>query len=293
VGNKSGDKELGAFVKIKKATIRTGIIIVAAACLLLLFARFHQERIVEEKIVKVSGNIEGTEVRISFRVPGQIIELLSDEGIFLKIGDMVARLNTDELMKIKMEAEAALNAAEYKYKLARDNHVRAENLFIAGAISDVDRETAETKAKSTKADMETLRASLELAKTRLGFAYLASPLNGFVLVKSAETGEVIQPGAPVFTALDLDNIWVTGYINERDLGKVKLDQAAHVQTDTYPGKKYKGWVSFISQEAEFTPKYIQTDIERVKLVYRIKVRVNNSSLDLKPGMPADAYITVK
>jgi HlyD family secretion protein len=64
-------------------------------------------------------------------------------------------------------------------------------------------------------------------------------------------------------------------------------------TDTYPGKKYRGWVSFLSQEAEFTPKYIQTTEERVKLVYRIKVRVDNASLDLKPGMPADAYIHVR
>jgi HlyD family secretion protein len=84
---------------------------------------------------------------------------------------------------------------------------------------------------------------------------------------------------------------LTAYINERDLGRVKLGQHADVTTDTYPGKKYKGEVSFISSEAEFTPKTIQTTEERVKLVYRIKVRVDNTSLELKPGMPADAYIS--
>jgi HlyD family secretion protein len=71
---------------------------------------------------------------------------------------------------------------------------------------------------------------------------------------------------------------------------VKLGQKARVSTDTYKGKHYNGWISFISQQTEFTPKYIQTTEERVKYVYRIKVRVDNSSLDLKPGMPADAYI---
>ncbi|MCX5712658.1 MAG: HlyD family efflux transporter periplasmic adaptor subunit, partial [Candidatus Omnitrophica bacterium] len=85
----------------------------------------------------------------------------------------------------------------------------------------------------------------------------------------------------------------TAYINETDLGRVKLGQKAVVQTDSYKGKKYNGWISFISSQAEFTPKYIQTSEERVKYVYRIKVRVDNSSLDLKPGMPADAFITIE
>ena len=100
---------------------------------------------------------------------------------------------------------------------------------------------------------------------------------------------MVKSGTPVFTAVDLNNIWVTAYINEKDLGRVKLNQQAEVVTDTFPGKKYKGWVSFVSSQAEFTPKFIQTQEERVKLVYRIKVRVDNSSLELKPGMPADAY----
>ena len=86
------------------------------------------------------------------------------------------------------------------------------------------------------------------------------------------------------------NLAKLGYINEKDLGRVKLNQKAHVMTDSYHNKKYSGWISFISQQAEFTPKYIQTTEERVKYVYRIKVRVDNSTLDLKPGMPADAYI---
>jgi len=112
-------------------------------------------------------------------------------------------------------------------------------------------------------------------------------------VKSALAGEVVQTGAPVFTSIDLNNIWVTAYVNEIDLGRVKLNAKASVETDSYRGKRYPAWVSFISQEAEFTPKYIQTTEERVKLVYRIKVRADNSSLELKPGMPADAYISTE
>jgi len=242
------------------------------------------------KFIKVSGVIEGDDVRISFRVVGQILELLTDEGEVIKIGDTVARLNTDELMKIKNEQAAALKAAEFQFVLDKVDYERAEKLLKVGSISTQSRDTAKTKFDASRANVEQLRASLELANTRLGFAELASPLNGYVLVKSALPGEVVQVGAPVFTAVDLNNIWVTAYIAETDLGKAKLGQKANVETDTYRGKIYNGWVSFISDQAEFTPKYIQTNEERVKYVYRVKVRVDNSSLELKPGMPADAYI---
>ncbi|MDD5116148.1 MAG: efflux RND transporter periplasmic adaptor subunit [Candidatus Omnitrophica bacterium] len=241
-------------------------------------------------MIKVSGNIEGDDVRLSFRVQGQIIELLTDEGKVVKAGETVARLNTDELVKIRDNAEGSLRAAEHQYALDKLDYERAENLFKAGAIPMQQRDAAKTLADADKANIEALNASFELAKTRLGFAELISPLNGYVLVKSSLAGEVVQIGAPVFTVIDLNSIWVTAYINETDLGRVKLDQEAYIVTDTYPGKRYKGRVSFISSEAEFTPKTIQTTEERVKLVYRIKVMADNSSLELKPGMPADAYI---
>jgi HlyD family secretion protein len=246
-----------------------------------------------EKQIKVSGNIEGDDVRISFRVDGQILELLTDEGEVIKKGDIVAHLNTDELSKVKANAEAALKAAQYNYELSKIDYVRAENLLKAGAISAQKRDTAKTTFDADSANVEQLKAQLELADTRLGFADLASPLDGFVLVKSSLAGEVVSPGTPVFTAIDLSNIWVTAYINETDIGRVKLNQKAYVTTDSYPNKKYSGWVSFINNEAEFTPKFIQTTEERVKYVYRIKVRVDNASLDLKPGMPADAYILLE
>lgn len=272
--------------KIKPIFIIAILVILAstAAFFILKFERG------QNKVIKVSGTIEGDDVRISFRVAGQITELLTDEGLVIKKDQIVARLNQDELSKVKAEAEAALKLAEYQYKLDNDDYVRAENLFKAGAISAQKRDEAKTKADTDRANIKQLKASLELANTKLGWTDLAAPLDGYVLVKSALPGEVVQAGAPVFTAINLDDIWVTAYLNESDLGKVKLGQKAYVQTDSYKGKKYDGWVSFISSQAEFTPKYIQTTEERVKYVYRIKVRVDNSSLELKPGMPADAYI---
>ena len=84
---------------------------------------------------------------------------------------------------------------------------------------------------------------------------------------------------PVFTLIDLDNLWMAACVNESDVGKIKLNQRAYVMTDSYPNKRYDGWVSFISEQTDLAPRYI-------------KVRVDNSSLDLKPGMAADAYIMV-
>lgn len=278
--------------KIKKIKFIIALVILAALASSSYFYISYRNNH-NHKWIKVSGNIEGDDVRISFRVQGQILELLTDEGEVVKKGGMVARLNTDELIKIRDNAKAALKAAKYQLSLDRLDYIRAENLFKAGAISAQKRDAAKTQADADKANVEQLTASLELAQTRLGFAELASPLNGYVILKSALAGEVVQIGAPVFTVVDLNNIWVTAYINETDLGRVKLGQAAEVKTDTYPHKVYKGWVSFISSQTEFTPKFIQTSEERVKYVYRIKVRVDNSSLDLKPGMPADAYINLQ
>ena len=269
-----------------KLIILFGVIIIMGLISVIFFVKEHNHN----KVLKVSGNIEGDDVRISFRVDGQIIELLSDEGKVVKEGEIVARLNTDELMKEKDNAAASLLAAQFDYELAKVDYERSENLLREGAVSMQKRDQDKTKYDASAAKVEQLKASLALTQTRLGFAELASPLNGFILVKSSLAGEVVKSGTPVFTAVDLNNIWVTAYINERDLGRVKLNQEAEVTTDTFVGKKYKGRVSFVSSQAEFTPKFIQTQEERVKLVYRIKVRVDNSSLELKPGMPADAYI---
>ncbi len=278
---------------MKKKSKLIVILAVAAAVGLGVFLYSNVKKKILEKSVKVSGNIEGDEVRLSFRVAGKIKELLVDEGSVVKEGDIVARLETDELTKIRDQAQGQLQATQYQYSLDKIDYDRAENLLKAGSIPAQKRDAAKTQMDADTANIEALKASLDLAVTRLGFADLATPINSYILVKSALAGEVVQIGAPVFTVVDLNNLWVTAYINERDLGRVKLNQKAEIKTDTFPNKAYNGWVSFISSEAEFTPKFIQTTEERVKLVYRIKVRVDNSSLELKPGMPADAYILLE
>lgn len=166
---------------------------------------------------------------------------------------------------------AALHEARARYALVKKGP-RQENIDRA------------------RAELQKARAALALAETRLGYATLTSPMKGLVLSDNVEPGEYVVPGTPVITVGDLENVWLRAYINETDLGRVKVGQRVRVFTDTYPGKVYEGRISFISSEAEFTPKNVQTEKERVKLVYRIKVNIPNPRMELKPGMPADAEI---
>lgn len=276
---------------VKKSKLIISVFMVLLISFLFIYLR--EKRIYMNKMVKVSGNIETADIHLSFRVSGMIKQLLVDEGDMVKSGDVLAKLDTDELEKIKIQAQASLEAAQYQYELDKADYERAENLFNTGAIPTQKRDEAKTKVDAGKALVEQLKASLGLANVRLGFADLTSPIDGFVLVKSAEQGEVVQPGAAVFTVADLHDVWLTAYINEKDMGRVKINQPVEIKIDTYTDKVYTGRLSFISHEAEFTPKQIQTTEERVKLVYRIKVKVDNPELELKPGMPADGYILIE
>jgi HlyD family secretion protein len=107
-----------------------------------------------------------------------------------------------------------------------------------------------------------------------------------------EPGELVTPGAPIVRLAALDSVWLKVYIPEPEMGRVKLGQSAQVTSDSYPDKQYAGRVIEISQEAEFTPKNVQTKEERVKQVFWVKIGVDNPDRELKPGMPADAEISV-
>jgi HlyD family secretion protein len=143
---------------------------------------------------------------------------------------------------------------------------------------------------AARAEMNQAQANLELAQTRLGYATITAPVTGVVLARPMEPGQVAAVGATVLTLGDLDHVWFEGYIPETDLARVRFEQKARVTTDTYPGKHYAAWVSYIAGKAEFTPKSVETFKERVTLVYRTKVRVENPGHELKPGMPAEAVI---
>jgi HlyD family secretion protein len=357
--------------------------------------------------IVVSGNIELTEVNIAFKTAGRLIERTVDEGDAVKKGQVIARLDRDQLMaqrerelaglesarsqlaqsetslawekatlaadieqrradlgsnearlaelkngarpQEKLDARAAVESVQSEIDRAKKDWDRAQTLYknddISTAQFDQYRnrwESAQAALKSAterealvlagpraevinaqQGQVERARAAVKMAEanslemkrrqqdlatrqaeiarstasvalidTQLADTIVSSPVDGVVLVKAADVGEVLAPGTTVVTVGDIDHPWLRGYVNETDLGKIKLGAKAKVTTDSYKGRVYQGRVTFISSEAEFTPKQIQTEQERVKLVYRIKIELDNPHRELKSNMPADAEIVL-
>jgi len=169
---------------------------------------------------------------------------------------------------------------------------RARASLKMGEANSLETQRREQDVAARRADIERARAQIALIDSQLADTIAVSPIDGVVLAKAADPGEVLAPGTSVVTVGDIEHPWLRAYIREQDLGRVKLGAKANVTTDSFPGKVYNGRVSFISSEAEFTPKQIQTAEERVKLVYRIKIDIENPRHELKSNMPADAEIPV-
>ena len=361
----------------------------------------------EDRLI-VSGNIELTEVNIAFKTAGRLVERSVDEGDNVKKGQIIARLDRDQLAaqhdretaavasseaqlaqartgvdwqratlradieskhadlaaaeaklnemkngarpQEKVDAHAAVESASAELERAKRDWDRAQTLYknddistaqfdqyrkafenaqaahksaiereslvlagpraeqISGQAAQVERARAALKMAEANAlelkrreeELTTRRAEIARSKanvtvidTQLNDTVAASPVDGVVLVKSADVGEVLAPGTTVVTVGDIDHPWLRGYINETDLGKVRIGSPVKVTSDSYKGKVYNGKVSFISSQAEFTPKQIQTQQERVKLVYRIKIDVENPGRELKSNMPVDAEILLQ
>ena len=201
-----------------------------------------------------------------------------------------ARTAYETALARQHEVEEQFKLVEAGPRQEEIEQARAARLEAQERFALVKKGPRQETIDQARARLEQAKQSLALATTRLSYATLAAPFSGVVLSKHVEAGEYVSAGTPVVTVGDLEHVWVRAYVNETDLGRVKLGQKARATTDTYPGKRYEGNVSFISSQAEFTPKSVQTSQERVKLVYRIKVDLLNPRMELKPGMPADVEI---
>jgi HlyD family secretion protein len=355
--------------------------------------------------IRLSGNLEITEVTAAFKTPGRITEILVKEGDTVKRGQLLARLETDALEMARArdragiaaaesalaqlrtdtertrevlereagmrqaeiaqaeahlrdleagartqeiaQAQAALEEAKAQLDQATADWERAQRLFRNEDISRVQYDQAQTRYRTVtaavqaagerlalvregprkeaivlaKAQVNRARAALQLTEanrkelvrkaqeaalrqaeidraraqagvteTQIADTELRASIDGVVLARPAEPGEVIAAGMPVVTLGDTARPWLRGYVTETQLGRVKLGQKALLRVDSFPGRTFEGVVSFLASEAEFTPKQIQTPEERVKLVYRIKIDVPNPEGELKNNMPMDGEI---
>jgi len=146
------------------------------------------------------------------------------------------------------------------------------------------------QVEAARAQVNVARAALAYAESRLRETLISSPLTGVVLRKTLEAGEIANPGVPILTLMDPGNLWLRAYVPEADLGKIRLGQPARIKIDAFKDRAFVGKIVEIASEAEFTPKNVQTHKERVNLMFRIKIALDNAGGLLKPGMPADAEI---
>ncbi len=230
------------------------------------------------------------------------------------LDEMVSGFRKEEIG----EGRAALKQAEELRDDALRDQERARRLFDGGSISREMLDKAQTAFRVAEAGVDQAQQRLQILEDGVRPERLAAqranvaqadaavaqvdaalrnsvvviPFAGIVTVRHREPGETISPGLPVLTLLDPEDRWVRIYVTEDRIGAVNLGQTADIFSDTYPDRSYGGEVIFISSEAEFTPRNVQTTEERVKLVYAVKVRITGDpSHDLKAGIPADVVLS--
>ena len=214
----------------------------------------------------------------------------------------ISRVQYDQAQTRFRSVTAAAQNAEQRLALVKEGP-RKETLELAKAqltraraalqLTEANGKELIRKGQEVtlrQADINRARAQVGMTATQIGDAELRAAMDGVVLARPTEPGEVVGAGATILTLGDTARPWLRGYITESQLGRVKLGQKVKLRTDSFRDTEYEGVVTFIAAEAEFTPKQIQTPEERVKLVYRIKVDVANPRRELKNNMPMDAEI---
>ncbi|HUT08851.1 MAG TPA: efflux RND transporter periplasmic adaptor subunit, partial [Candidatus Latescibacteria bacterium] len=216
------------------------------------------------------------------------------------------------------QAEEVYRQAQAALSVAEDDARRMRELVRTGSVTPKQREDAEARltiaTAQSSAGAEALKKvrtlarpeEIQAAEARLAQAVAAvdllektisdctimAPASGIVTHKAVEPGELVTPGATIVTLAELDNVYVMIYVTENELGRIRLGGAAEITIDSFSDKVFEGRITYISPQAEFTPKNVQTKQDRVKLVFGVKVEIENREGLLKPGLPADAVIRV-
>jgi HlyD family secretion protein len=259
-----------------------------------------------------SGFIEATEIIISAQVSGTLIDRYYSEGDSVPHGAVLALIDTTsyalQVAENLARKHAALNQlasarlqvekAGLDSSLADKEFVRAKDLLATGSANRQQFDRAETAYRqaalairaaraalaAASADLSRIEAGLRILREQLSYCRPVSPISGTMITKYADPGELLGIGRPILRLADLDTVWVEIYLPPRDLSRIRLRQEARVDLED-GSKPMTGWVSWISAEAEFTPKNVQTKEARADLVYGVKVTVANPEERLKIGMP--------
>jgi HlyD family secretion protein len=308
--------------------------------------------------VRVSGQVEATDVRVAPQVGGRLLELHVAEGDRVTAGALIAKLDTADAELALDRARAERDQANAQLQLllagsrpedirqadaqaaAADSDASAADVELSSAQEDVNRfeallasnsgsrkqrddavtrrdtarqrvQAARERVRAARENLSRLRAGarpqeIDAARARVAAAAaqiatieksiadatVVAPISGIVTEKLADVGELVQPRAPIVVITDLDHAWANVYVDEPDIPRLRIGQPATLFTDA-GGTGISGTISYVSAKAEFTPRNVQTAEERSKLVYRIKVSVDNSSGVLKTGMPVEAELPLQ
>ena len=264
------------------------------------------------------GNFEATEVTVSSESNGKIVFLNMEEGQELEAQKQVGLIDTLQMHFTKQELFAAKNTITSKsasvlsqksvldeqLKTARLEQKRIENMFAENAatkrqVDEIDGKVKviEEQIKSVGTqnapilnDLKSIDVQIAKINDQIAKSKIINPINGTVLTKYAEPGEITAFGKPLYKVADISEMTLRIYVSETQLSKIKVGQNVSVKIDAEKDmKSYQGNISWIASSAEFTPKIIQTKEERVNLVYAVKVKVKNDGR-LKIGMPAEMWI---
>lgn len=256
-----------------------------------------------DRSVEGSGTIETDEISVSPIMPGRIKEIHVKEGDSVRKGEILVTMVEDEVRANLEVTRAGMDAARKgaaQAKATLDNvqkeRDRARELFEAGAVSQRDLDKAETAAKmalsayqAASAKVRQLEAGLVLAESRRDEAYLTSPIEGIVFEKNFHSGEVALPGSAILTIGDLSSVYLRIFVPAGDLSGISPGSRAKVKAEGMENW-VEGTVLRISDTAEFTPKNVQTEDARARLVFAVKIGIKNPGNKMKPGMPADAIL---
>jgi HlyD family secretion protein len=264
----------------------------------LLYCQKEKER----TIIKGSGTIEVKEIQISPIVFSRILEIHKVEGESFTKGDVLVTLTSEEIQAnyesgivMIQSAKKKLEQLMIEYQQLIKDKKRAMKLYSSGSISKQELDQIITKEgslrkviESTELEIKRLEELQRIAKYRLKETKLIAPIDGIVLKQNFEIGEVVMPGSSILSIANLDKIYLEVYLPLNQMAKLKLNDKAKIKVEGID-KIYEGKVVYISDKAEFTPKNIQTESARERLMFRIKLEIQNSEHLLKPGLPADAF----
>jgi HlyD family secretion protein len=230
-----------------------------------------------------SGRIEGRLTTLSARSAGRVAEIKVDEGRTVERGETLVIL-----------ADPALHERINSLAQAERELARNQKLMADGFITQQMMERTRLEADVQRAALREARAALGEQQRYLDEMTVRAPTAGTVLVRTIERGEWVQPGTPLFSMVDLNQLYLKIYVPEPDIGKIVHGQPARVHIDAFPKRFFPARVSKIASEAEFTPKNVETREERVKLVFAVELALDdNPGGALKPGMPADAVVRLE